>query len=388
MYNVVLIYINESIVTMEIYFDNSATTPLCEAAKQSIISNMDIYGNPSSLHAKGFEAETLLTASRKKIAATLGCTKEEIFFTSCGSEANSLAILGGAAAKIRRGNRIITTDSEHPSVSEPIKKLEEQGFEVIRLSTKGGVIDRAELENALNEKTVLVSIMHTNNETGAVYGVNSLIPIIRRKAPEALIHCDFVQGYLKSADIPSADLISISAHKVHAPKGVGALYKKKGIRIIPQLLGGGQESGLRSGTENLLSVAAFADSAEYLHKKLPESISATGELKEYIKNGLSKIEGVGFNLPENSACNILSVYFNGVKSEVMLHFLSEYGIYVSSGSACSSKKGKSGVLTAFGAQDKADFTLRISLSSFNTAQQADKLFEAAAKGMEKLQKIK
>lgn len=373
---------------MEIYFDNSATTPLCEAAKQSIISNMDIYGNPSSLHAKGFEAEQLLTASRKKIASTLGCTKDEIFFTSCGSEANSLAILGGAAAKIRRGNRIITTDSEHPSVSEPLKKLEEQGFEVIRLSTRGGVIDRGELSEALNEKTVLVSIMHTNNETGAVYGINSLIPTIRNKAPEALIHCDFVQGYLKTMQIPDADLISVSAHKVHAPKGVGALYKKKGVRIIPQLLGGGQETGLRSGTENLLSIAAFSDAAEYFNKRLSSDIAYVSQLREYIKNGLSAIDGAGFNIPDNYAPNILSVYFDGIKSEVMLHFLSEYGIYVSSGSACSSKKGKSGVLTAFGAESKADFTLRISLSPFNTREQADALFKAAAKGMEKLQKIK
>lgn len=373
---------------MEIYFDNSATTPLCEAAKQGIINNMDVFGNPSSLHKKGFEAEQLLTLSRKKIASTLGCTKDEIFFTSCGSEANSLAILGGAAAKIRRGNRIITTDSEHPSVSEPIKRLEEQGFEVIRLSTKGGVIDREELSASLDEKTILVSIMHTNNETGAVYGVNSFVPLIRNKAPEALIHCDFVQGYLKSAQIPDVDLISVSAHKVHAPKGVGALYKKKGVRIIPQLLGGGQETGLRSGTENLLSIVAFARAAEHFHKRLAADINYVSELREYIKDGLSKIDGVGFNLPEKAAPNILSVYFDGIKSEVMLHFLSDYGIYVSSGSACSSKKGKSGVLTAFGAENKADFTLRISLSSFNTREQADVLFEAAKAGVQKLQKIR
>ena len=373
---------------MEIYFDNSATTPLCDAAKESIIKNMDVYGNPSSLHKKGFEAEQLLTASRKKIAATLGCTKEEIFFTSCGSEANSLAILGGAAAKIRRGNRIIITDSEHPSVSEPIKKLEEQGFEVIRLKTKGGVIDRDELLQALNEKTILVSVMHTNNETGAVYGVDELVPLIRNKAPEALIHCDLVQGYLKTIKIPDADLISVSAHKVHAPKGVGALYKKKGVRIIPQLLGGGQETGMRSGTENLLSIAAFADAAEYFHKRLSADITSVSELREYIKNGLSEIDGVGFNTPERCAPNILSVYFEGIKGEVMLHFLSEYGIYVSSGSACSSKKGKSGVLTAFGAEKNADFTLRISLSSFNTRDDAAALFEAARAGVQKLQKIR
>ncbi|MBQ9940678.1 MAG: cysteine desulfurase [Clostridia bacterium] len=373
---------------MDIYFDNSATTPLSEAARKSIISNLDIYGNPSSLHVKGFQAEQLLTASRKKIAATLNCTKEEIFFTSCGSEANNLAIIGAANAKIRRGNRIITTNSEHPSVSEPIKKLEEQGFEVIRLTTVGGHIDTEELKEALNPKTILVSIMHTNNETGAVYGINNLIPIIRTLSPEALVHCDFVQGYLKSTEIPEADLISVSAHKVHAPKGVGALYKRKGVRIIPQLLGGGQESGLRSGTENLVSVAAFADSAECINKNLVNNISRITKLRDYIKNGLSQIDGVGFNIPEKSACNIISVYFEGIKSEVMLHFLSDYGIFVSSGSACSSRKGKSGVLTSFGAQDKADFTLRISLSEYNTESQADKLFSAVKEGCDRLQKIR
>ena len=373
---------------MEIYFDNSATTPLCEAAKNAIMQNIDIYGNPSSLHAKGFEAEQLLTSCRKKIADTLGHTKEEIFFTSCGSEANNLAITGGALAKIRRGNRIITTDSEHPSVQEPIRKLADMGFEVIYLSTKGGKIDTDELKNALNDKTVLVSVMHTNNETGAVYGVDKLVPTIRRLAPEALIHCDFVQGYLKSRAIPDADLISISAHKVHAPKGVGALYKKKGVRILPQLLGGGQENGMRSGTENLLSIAAFADAAQHFHATLAQDINNMNELRDYIKQGLSTLDGVGFNEPENHCPNILSAYFTGIRSEVMLHFLSEKGIYVSSGSACSSKKGKSGVLTAFGADKNADFTLRISLSTYNTREQADALFEAAALGIEKLQKIR
>lgn len=373
---------------MEIYFDNSATTPLCEAAKNAIFQNLDIYGNPSSLHAKGFEAEQLVTQSRKKIAATLGCTKEEIFFTSCGSEANTLAIVGGAMAKIRRGNRIITTDSEHPSVHEPLKKLSEQGFEVVYLSTKGGVIDLDELKSALNDKTVLVSLMHTNNETGAVYGVNKLIPVIRRTAPEALIHCDFVQGYLKSREIPAADLISVSAHKIHAPKGVGALYKRKGVRILAQLLGGGQENGMRSGTENTLSISSFAAAAEYFNKTLSADIEKMRDLRAYIITKLSTIDGVSFNLPQNAAPNIISTVFKGVRSEVMLHFLSEYGIYVSSGSACSSKKGKSGVLTAFGAENNADFTVRISLSTYNTQKQADDLADACAAAMEKLQKIR
>ncbi|MBE6689479.1 MAG: cysteine desulfurase [Ruminococcaceae bacterium] len=373
---------------MEIYFDNSATTPLCEAAKQDIINNLDVYGNPSSLHARGFEAEQLVTSARKKIAATLKCTKEEIIFTSCGTEANNLAIIGGAMAKIRRGNRIITTNSEHPSVSEPMKKLSEQGFEVIYLSTVGGKIYTDELREALNDKTVLVSIMHTNNETGAVYGVNNLYPIIRKLAPEALIHCDFVQGYLKSREIPDADLISVSAHKVHAPKGVGALYKKKGVRILPQLMGGGQENGLRSGTENLISLSAFGAAAEHFNKTLSADTEKMADLRKYIIEKLSEIEGVSFNLPENPAPNIISAAFEGVRSEVMLHHLSEFGIYVSSGSACSSKKGKSGVLTAFGADKNADFTLRISLSTYNTRDQADEFVSAVKNGMKRLQKVR
>ncbi len=372
----------------EIYFDNSATTPLCEAAKKSIIENLDIYGNPSSLHAKGFEAEQLLSDARRKIAATLGCTKDEIFFTSCGSEANNLAIIGAAKAKIRRGNRIITTNSEHPSVSEAMKQLEGEGFEVIRLSTVGGKIDPDELRAALNEQTVLISVMHTNNETGAVYGVNSLVPIIRKLAPEALIHCDFVQGYLKSRDVPKVDLVSISAHKIHAPKGVGALYKRKGVRILPRLLGGGQEFGLRSGTENVVSIAAFAAAAEHFHRNLNENIAITADLRQYFIDSLSRLEGVGFNIPQNPAPNIISIYFSGIRSEVMLHFLSEYGIYVSSGSACSSKKGKSGVLAAFGAEKNSDFTVRVSLSAYNTREQIDFFAEKAAAAMQKLQKIR
>lgn len=373
---------------MEIYFDNSATTPLCDEAKSAITKNLDIYGNPSSLHAKGFQAEQVITDARKKIAATLKCAKEEIFFTSCGTEANNLAVIGAAMAKIRRGNRIITTDSEHPSVSEAVKKLSDSGFETVCLSTKGGKIDPDELGDALNEKTVLVSVMHTNNETGAVYGVNSLVPIIRKRAPEALIHCDFVQGYLKSQDIPDVDLISVSAHKIHAPKGVGALYKKKGVRIIPQLAGGGQETGLRSGTENLVSIAAFGAAAEHFNKTLSADIKKMSDLRGYIIKGLCEIEGVSFNLPQNPAPNIISAVFEGIKSEVMLHFLSEYGIYVSSGSACSSKKGKSGVLTAFGAGKNADFTLRISLSPYNTAEQADEFIRAVNLGMKRLQKVR
>lgn len=372
----------------EIYFDNSATTPLCEAAIKAITDNMQVFGNPSSLHKKGFEAEQLVTLARKKIALSLNCSANEIFFTSCGSEANSLAILGGAMAKIRRGNRIITTDSEHPSVSEPIKKLSEQGFEVMYLSTRQGKIDPQQLKSYLNDKTVMVSIMHTNNETGAVYDINSLVPIIRKNSPEALIHCDFVQGYLKSQQIPDADLISISAHKIHAPKGVGALYKKRGVRILPQLLGGGQESGLRSGTENVLSISAFGESAEFFNSSLARNIKKISDLRCYFIQRLSEIEQAEINLPHTPAPNIISVAFIGIKSEVMLHFLSEYGIYVSSGSACSSKKGKSGVLTAFGAEKNADFTIRISLSCYNTADQIDQFITAVQTAIVKLQKVK
>ncbi len=373
---------------MEVYFDNSATTPLCEAAKEALIKNIGIYGNPSSLHNKGFEAEQLVTDARKKIASTLRCTKEEIFFTSCGSEANNLAIIGGCMAKIRRGNRIITTDSEHPSVNEAIKRLCENGFEAVYLSTKGGMIDMAQLEDALNDKTVMVSVMHTNNETGAVYPINEISRLVRKISPEALIHCDFVQGYLKTAEIPDADLISVSAHKIHAPKGVGALYKKRGVRILPQLLGGGQETGLRSGTENTLSISAFGEAAEYFHKNLAEDIKKTASLREYLVSRLSALDGVSFNTPEKCAPNIISVAFDGIKSEVMLHFLSEYGIYVSSGSACSSKKGKSGVLAAFGAEKNADFTVRISLSPYNTAQQADYFCDTVKNAMQRLQKVR
>lgn len=371
----------------EIYFDNSATTPLSDAARSALNEAADLYANPSSLHRLGFESQKKLEAAREAIAKTLYCDKSEIIFTSCGTESDNTAILGSAevfSAMLKKEGappRIITTDSEHPAVSEPIRLLESKGFEIIRLSTKKGVIDMAEVASAATKNVCLATVMHTNNETGAVYDLKSIFSVIRKNSPRAILHTDAVQGYLHSRIRPSvigADLISISGHKVHALKGIGVLYKKKGVRILPFMNGGGQESGFRSGTENISGILTLSASAKDIFDNFEKYSEQIRNVREALISGLSEIPGVHFNIPEKSFSeNILSIQVEGEKSEVLLHKLSDMNIFVSSGSACSSKKGKSGVLKNFGLTDtEADRTIRISLSHLNTAEEAEIFCEA------------
>ena len=389
-----------------IYLDNSATTPLCDAAKDKIVKMLDVFGNPSSLHAAGDSAALALREARRAVLLTLGVRSmseeqdRQLVFTSCGTEATSLALLGCAHAKKRRSaERIITTDSEHPSVENALRSLEDEGFEVVRLSTRGGVLDMDELEAALNKPVFLASIMLVNNETGALYDVKGAFDRIKRAYPDAITHCDAVQGYLKMRITPAslgADLITVSAHKIHGPKGVGALYISPRIlkerKISSFLVGGGQEHGLRSGTENLIGIAAFGAAAEQGYKKMAQAVPHTASVRAYAEEIISSADiGITVNAPMGArAPHVLSITLPSIKSQTMLNFLSAKGIYVSSGSACSSHSNTtSPTLLAFGLSEKAaDSTLRISFSEYNTREDADALLVALREGTEVLVKIK
>lgn len=364
-----------------IYLDNSATTPLSESAKEKIKEMLDVFGNPSSLHSEGLRAEKEVSLARDIIAKSLMARSDEVYFTSSGTESDNIAIFGGAKKNIKAGKRIITTNSEHPAVSKAVDSLEAQGFEIVRLSTKGGKIDLDEVErNADN--VALVTVMRTNNETGAIYDVKSISEIVKRRSPRAIVHSDCVQAYMKeklSLSSLGADMISVSAHKVHALKGVGALVVKKGLVIPPHTFGGGQEKGLRSGTENTVGIASFGASVNELMRE--DGFLKMSELYNYAKERLSQYKE---NIPQKACPSILNISLEGYRSEIILHSLSREGIFVSSGSACSSHSGKSGVLTAFGLDDKeADGAIRISMSRFNTKDDIDKL----AKALEKVTKL-
>ena len=386
----------------DIYLDNSATTPICEEAKKKMLEAMECFGNPSSLHKKGFESSKLIDEARAKVLNSLfvrGGKAENLVFTSSGTEADNLALMGVAYAKTRRASRIITTDSEHSAVENTLKELESDGFEVIRLSTKGGVIDIEEFKSVMNKNTLLVSIMHVNNETGAVYNIKEFFKLAKQINPDVVTHTDAVQSYMKVKVSPSelcADLITISAHKIHGPKGIGALYispdviKKKQIK--PIIYGGGQEFGFRSGTENLVGIAGFGAAAERGFKNLSKDVTSMRELRAYALDKLSTLD-VRVNLPKGDcAPHVINITLPSIKSETMLHHLSAKGIYVSSGSACSSNsatKKVSRALRGFGLSDfDADCSMRISFSPFNTVQDIDELVNSLNIGIEKLVKIK
>lgn len=383
----------------EIYFDNSATTALSKAVKDAMCDAMGVYGNPSSLHSVGLSAEKLVREARKNIGEALGIHSlkdAQLVFTSCGSEGSNLAIFGSVYAKTRRtSNKIIITDSEHPSVENPVKRLEESGFKVVRISTKDGILDMETLERE-SEGVLFASLMMVNNETGAAYDVERAFKLIKAKSPEAVTHCDAVQGFLKrrfSAAGIGADLITLSAHKIHGPKGIGALYidtdmiKRK--KIIPWLLGGGQEYGLRSGTENTLGIVGFGMAAKEGWEHLTENLERMEKLRGYILSRMP--EEIRVNMPKGQcAPHIVNITLPRIKSETMLHYLSSKGIFVSSGSACSShSSAPSSALMAFGLDAKeADCSIRISLCPENTEEDADALCSALNEGLKSLIRIR
>ena len=386
-----------------IYLDNSATTRISEEAllRYNEVSR-EYFGNPSSLHGVGLDAERVMNEARTDILATLGASGDKLIFTGSGSEANNLAILGRAFAKerYRRGKRIITTAGEHASVRVTLKRLEEMGFDVVYIPTRGGAIDMAAVEAAMNESVILVTMMAVNNETGADYTseIGRVSAIMKRKSPEGVLHVDATQGYFKTLLKKStlgADMITISAHKIEGPKGVGALTVDKRLigskGLSPIIFGGGQELGLRSGTENVPAIAAFAVAAKQGFAEMRERIFACRSLRDRIISGIKEapeLSEVKINEPQRSAPHILNITLPRIKSETMLHFLSSVGIFVSSGSACSSNSAErdpGGALPSFGlSAEEADFSIRISLSHRNTESDADELITGLCEGVSRL----
>ncbi|MBR1674298.1 MAG: cysteine desulfurase [Eubacterium sp.] len=365
---------------MEIYFDNSATTKVYPAVKDIMIKVMEEdYGNPSSLHMKGVEAERYIKKAAEVVSKTLRCKPEELIFTSGGTESNNLALIGTALAKNRLGKHIISTTIEHASVSATLEFLKSQGFEVTLIGTdEHGIVDPEEVAKAVREDTILVSCMMVNNEVGAIEPVAEISAAVKKINPDIYMHVDAIQAYGKIPVFPAklgADLVSVSGHKIHGPKGSGALYVKKGILIRPIIYGGGQGNGMRSGTENVPAIAGFGAAAEESFRDFDKKIEHIKEVKEYLVEKLTSLPEVYNN--SGDAPHIASFSFVGVRSEVMLHSLEDRGIYTSSGSACSShKRAASNVLTSMGlTKDKLESTLRFSIGEDNTKEQVDSIFE-------------
>ncbi len=367
----------------EIYLDNSATTRCFpEVAERMSQIYLEAYGNPSSMHHKGVEAEKCLREARKTLAGILKAGEKDLLFTSCGTESDNIAIIGGAEAACRRGRHLITTQIEHPAVLEAMRHLEKQGFEVTYLPVdRLGLVDPETVASAVREDTILVSVMHTNNEIGSVQPVAEIGRRIKEKNPKTLFHVDAVQGFGKAQLFPKRmkiDLLSASGHKIHAPKGIGLLYIAPGVRVLPQIYGGGQQGGLRSGTENVAGIAGMALAAEMLYRDLEGDNARLAAMRDTLRSGLTEIEDVHINGPAGAvetagaaAPHILSVTVAGVRAEVMLHALEDRGVYVSSGSACSTNHPHpSDTLQAIGASRAAlDSTIRMSLSVMNTEEE-------------------
>lgn len=390
-----------------IYLDNSATTPLCDSAREAMAEAFDMFGNPSSLHTLGCEAENRITDARRQILASIGVrsfskiTDSSLIFTGSGTEADNLATIGVALSKsYNTQKKIIISDSEHPAVLEPCRELEKRGFNVVRISTKNGVPDYEKIRQEADKDTILASFMLVNNETGAIYDIKRISSIIKSANPLALVHSDCVQAYMKirfTEKSLGADLITLSAHKIGGPKGVGALYVSgevlKKRQLCPVIFGGGQENGFRSGTENTIGILGFAAAVRQGLQNFDENYQKSELIKAFILENLANnpaFDKVRVNLPENSAPHILSITVPNIKSETLLHSLSANNVFVSSGSACSSRSAhKSHVLFSFGLSDSdSDCTIRVSLGDHNTMEDAEFFLSALEKSISNLVKIR
>ena len=361
---------------MEIYLDNSATTkPYPEVIEKMVYAMTTDYANPSSLHRKGIEVEKSIKIIRQDIARTLGAKDKEIYFTSGGTESNNSIIRGVVNLYKKRKNHIISTEIEHPSVLNTLKDLEEDGFEVTYLKVdKEGKINIEELKNAIKPSTILISIMHVNNEIGTIQPIEEIGKYLKTLKDKVYLHVDAVQSYSKINFKPSRyniDFMSVSAHKFHGPKGIGFMYIKENNRIKPILTGGGQEIGIRSGTENVPGIYGLGEAVKIINKNLKDTINKVNDLKELLKEEISNnIDDIKINSPEDGVCHILNVSFKDIRGEVLLHYLEQKGIYVSTGSACSSKKKGSHVLNAIGlTQNDIEGAIRFSLSDLNTKEE-------------------
>ncbi len=376
------------------YFDNAATTKVSDSAASEAVRIMtELYGNPSSVHDFGYEAEKVLKSSRKILLETIGSDdrKDDFIFTSGGTEANNLAILGTLKLRQRLGKTVIFSDSEHASVYTLSRKLADSGYTVKYIPTKGGALDFDFCEQEFNDDVVLISCMYVNNETGAKYDLKKLNQYRQRLCPEAIFHSDCVQAFTKVKDPlceTGADLISVSGHKIHAPKGVGGLYIKSGVRISNIIYGGGQEKNIRSGTEALPLIAAFSKAVK--ETDTSANYSYVEKLREYLLNSVArKLPELTVNIPADSSPYVVSLTLPAIKSEVMLRHLSSKNIYISAGSACSSKHRENRVLAAYGLNTKqADTTVRISFSEYNTKDEIDILTEEIRIGTDTLVSMK
>ena len=369
---------------MEAYFDNSATTKVLDSVKDIVVKTMtEDYANPAAKHRKGMEAEQYIRDARKIIADTMKVQEKEILFTSGGSESNNMALIGTAWANQRAGKHIISTSIEHPSVYNPLGVLEELGFEVTILPVDhDGHISLKELEEAIRPDTILVSTMYVNNEVGAVEPVEEISKIIKAKNPSTLYHVDAIQAYGKYVIRPKKqgiDLLSAGGHKIHGPKGTGFLYIDEKVKIKPIIYGGGQQKGMRSGTENVPGCAGLGLAAKMVYTDHDAKIDKLYAIKDRMVKGLQAMDGVTVHglTGRDSAPQIVAAGFEGVRAEVLLHALEDKGIYVSSGSACSSNHpGVSGTLKGIGVKDSLlDSTLRFSFGAFNTEEEVDYCLE-------------
>ncbi len=362
------------------YFDNSATTKPSENVIKAVTFALnECWGNPSSLHSLGTEANNALNKARKQVASLLGCQSENFFFASSGTAANNTAIFGAYEKQKRLGNRIVTTAIEHPSVLEPIKRLEQNGVEVIRIAPdKNGRINEDEFFSSINDKTILVSSMAVNNEVGSIMPVSSIRSAIKRAKSPALVHTDCVQAFGKiplSPNTLGADIITVSAHKIHGPKGVGGIYLKARNIIKPYMLGGEQESNIFAGTQGMPAIMGFGAAAEEA-KNIQENSEKVKELKEYLIENIKDLKSVRINSPEDACPYILNISILGLPSQPIVNFMSERNIQISAGSAC--KMGhRSPVLTAMGLDSRViDSAVRISFSRYNTKEETELLIKA------------
>lgn len=391
---------------MQIYLDNSATTkPYAEVVDLMAENMTSNFGNPSSLHNLGFSAEQAVKKARTQLAGLMKISEKELFFTSGGSEANTTAILGAAYARKKEGNKIITTKIEHPSVLEVMKKLEKEGFDIVMLDVDDvGAISIKDLEREIDDSTILISVMAVNNEIGTIQPISEIAKLKedynKKHEKRIIFHSDFVQALAK-VDIPTAnvDIITVSGHKIHASKGIGAIFVRSGIAIAPLILGGGQESGFRSGTENVPAIVGFGKAAEIAAQNMETRTSHIEKMRKRLLDGIMQnIENIKINgshiatrtfTQGNSVSSILNVSFLGVRAEVLLHTLEQLDIYVSTGSACSShSKQKSHVLSAIGLSEREiEGAIRFSLSEFNSEEEIDFTLEKLIEAVDKIRRL-
>lgn len=375
------------------YLDNAATTKVDLQVADHIRKVMEqAFANPSSLYKPGLDSELILRQSRAKVASAMGCTPAEVYFTGCGTESNNIAILGAVEARKEWADHIICTGYEHPSVQQPIEKLQQQGWKVTLVTpNEQGVIQPEQLADLVTSKTALVTAMQVNNETGAILDVQRLSKLVKEKNARTFVHVDGVQGWLRLPIKLSAtqiDSYAVSGHKIHAPKGIGALYLKKNSNIIPPFLGGGQEKGIRPGTENLPYIAGLAMAAEMMQKNMPQRKKQIAHCNELLRSQLENMDGIVLNSPQDAAPEVLNFSVMGIRSETMLHFLEQKEVYVSSGSACS-KGAASHTLAAMGLpSQRIDSALRVSFSKDSTQEDVQALMEGLAEGMASLARVK